>query len=262
MSSPGQQRNTRSNKATSNGPTALSLDGVRQLVQSAKQEIISSITIQIQRIDDNLLRLCGRVDSIEAQFHLLQGEQKWLSKELEKMKTTATACGTLERSSNDNTENIIHEMEMRHRKRKYLVISGLKECNDGDLSARNNHDIKSVKNVLNAIKIDPVNITEISRLGKITPSRPRLLRLKCPNMKIRSEILKQSKNLRSNTSYRNVFINQDLTYVQQKRNKANRDQLKALAENGKQATIRHGKVILLDEVNDQLNRNQNFHAGF
>ena len=55
--------------------------------------------------------------------------------------------------------------------------------------------------------------------------------------------MQKAKNLRNSTTFKNVYINPDLTIRQQKESKALRDELKKRRNNGESVVIRNGEVV-------------------
>ena len=105
--------------------------------------------------------------------------------------------------------------------------------------------------------MDDLYPEEVSRIGRISDTRPRLLRFKCSSTKEKAEVLRLSKKLRSTQDYYNkVFVNPDLTLLQRKRDKQLRDEVKRRREEGEEVYIRRGRIV------NKANAFENFQRGF
>ena len=102
---------------------------------------------------------------------------------------------------------------------------------------------------INNLGIDP---DEVSRVGRLCPNRPRLLRFKCDDADTRRLLLKSSKDLRKSSHYQNVYINPDLTHFQRTRNADLCKEVKQRRESGDSVGIRRGRIV-------DLSQSANFH---
>ena len=63
-------------------------------------------------------------------------------------------------------------MEERHRRRKYIVVSGVPEHESGSVEERRKMDSETVKDIIEELGIRNFELDEITRVGIIRSSRP------------------------------------------------------------------------------------------
>ena len=97
------------------------------------------------------------------------------------------------------------------------------------------------------IGVDDLEVEEISRIGRLDPTKPRLLRFKCGDADTRRQLLRNSKNLRQSQRFQRTFINPDLTRFQRARNAELRKELRQRREAGENIAIRRGQIVDLSE---------------
>lgn len=150
----------------------------------------------------------------------------------------------------ENTEiNVLNAISVEQgeikRKEKNIIIYGL---NTNDANSKSD-----VEKVFDEIKVDKALINKVvkfKRNNDTNKTAPILVEL--TNKDVRIEIVKAAKKLKESTSFRNVFINFDLTIAQQaltkqlinERNKLNRE-LKEQDINNYYYGIRNNKIIKL-----------------
>ena len=84
---------------------------------------------------------------------------------------------------------------------------------------------------------------EVTRIGRISDSRPRLVRFKCNDMKEKTNLLRLSKKLIGKSLYKNVFVNPDRTPKQRVKYNLLREELRSRRELGEDVMIHRGRVI-------------------
>lgn len=151
-------------------------------------------------------------------------------------------------NSETSTEDMYYEADLRHRKRKYLILSGVPEETSGNVAERRDADSLTVSKIASAIGIQNFEPKDTTRVGRIDKNRPRLLRFKCGTTTEKFNFLQKSKALSQITEFQKVFINQDLTPCQRKRQKQLRDELKERRRAGEKVTIHKGRVVLEHET--------------
>ena len=235
-------RTTRSNSATQN----ITLQDIKTLIETSKTEIVASISCEIVKLNETVSSLLKRIDSIERNQIELERRCKILEEKTTEAVTDITRM---------ETEEILNEVEDRHAKRKFLIISGLPECKTGSPSERRFQDAETISELIADIGIDQFVPEKVARIGPLNQGKPRLLRFKCSDTSEKFSILRHAKNLRNNVKFPNIYINPDLTYIQRQRNKALREELKRRREAGENVRIRRGVVVESDSI-------LNFHLGF
>ena len=162
------------------------------------------------------------------------------------VKRVQDKCTELEAERRNDEESIFREFEDRHRRRKYLIISGLPEGSSGSLEERRVSDRDAVKELAANIGVADLDIEshQVSRIGPLNSSRPRLLRVKCDTNEEKHSMLRSSKKLRDFEEYRGIYINPDLTLKQRELGKIQRQELKRRREAGEDVVIRRGQITV------------------
>lgn len=163
-------------------------------------------------------------------------------------------------SSEENfcPEEMMKEVHERHKRRKFVVISGLQEPSNGSLQERCLQDRNTVDLLARKIGVEELAVKQVSRIGSIQSSKPRLVRVKCSSMEMKNSLLRASKNLRRHEEYQQVFINPDLTKLQRERDKALRSELVTRRKAGARVMIRSGRIVELKGRYWNFDREQNF----
>lgn len=230
------QRTTRSNSNTTN----FTLQDIKTLIDNSKAEILKALTSEIDKLHALVGSLATRVEDLRRQNANIEAR-----------------CQALEDSKSENsvqqskqTELIIRESQERHRRRKYLIVTGLPDNSTGDVEERRIRDETAIRDLCNELGLDEIRLDEIRRIGRIDDTRPRLLRVKCKDFESKMTILKKSKSLRSIHKYQNVFINPDRTFLEREQLKQLRSELRSRREAGEEVMIRHGQVIDISKEKD------------
>ena len=150
-------------------------------------------------------------------------------------------------------EEVCREACERLYRRKYLVISGIPEQDSGTVSERKEADCEAITEVAAAVGVQHLKLTEVSRIGLLSLSKPRLLRFKCSDSDDRRTLLTKSRDLKSNSKYSRTYINPDQTKIQREHAKAMRAELKSRWEKGEEVIIKYDKIVSKSELR------QNFH---
>ena len=148
------QRTTRSNSNTQN----ITLHDIKTLIENSKTEIVTSISCEIVKLKDTIGSLVTRIESIEKHQHELEARCKLLEEKANK--------GRLER------EEMLNEVEDRHAKRKFLIISGIPEYQYGDLTEKKDWDTNAIKSMMSEIGIDHFVPKEVARIGRSSEEKP------------------------------------------------------------------------------------------
>jgi hypothetical protein len=169
----------------------------------------------------------------------MQGSQQ---SEIEALKKSLKEVST-------GKEEAIREMEARDQRRLNLIVSGVGEKSDGTVDERKAFDEECVTQLFREIGLSDVSLRDVRRIGNVQQSKSRLIRITCSNVDEKNSILRNARRLRSVSRYKNVFINTDLTPMQQKKHKALRDELKRRRNAGENVRIRSGEVVHADNQN-------------
>lgn len=222
-STPNTRRETRSGSQTS----AL-LTEIKALIESSKNEVITSLTDEIKTLKDTIQNLSKRVVDLEQKYSCLKGEQK----EME--------------------ERVVHECTQRRRREKNVVVFGLREAVTGSAIQRNEHDLVIADKLVNDLDLPDLEIKSARRLGKSSNNkRPLLLTLE--NLEQKLTLLRKSPLLKRMSAYNIVFVDHDLTPLQQKKKRALLEELQDRRKNGENVVIFRNRIIAKQSPNDIQN---------
>ena len=121
----------------------------------------------------------------------------------------------------------------------------LEESSAEDGPSRKQDDIKKCEQLFQNYLGIKVAITNAFRLGKKS-NRPRLLKVTLNNLEEKATILRNKSKLRSAShpeNVRNVFITPDFTPIEQKKNKALREQLFNMNKAENIYVIKNGRIV-------------------
>lgn len=177
----------------------------------------------------------SRIEAIESAVKNVHEEHDKLSSEVHELRTDMVA------SRNDVLDCCMDELQNRAMRANNLIFRGIPEKMDGNVQGRKDEDALRVKGILNEMKIEDTEVLECRRLGKITGNRPRVLQVSMKNMKKKYEILRKSRMLR-NSPFSKVFIHNDLTPTQQKKERMLRQELQDRRSAGEDVVIYRGNV--------------------
>lgn len=229
------QRITRSGSNSA----SITLNDIKTLLDSSRTEILKDVKTEIGKYCELLqLSLLKRLDEMMEKNEELNSRVKELEGRVEKLSKGCSNEG--ERSFG---EDVCRESEERHKRRKFVIISGLREPPSGSPEERLQEDRKSVRALALRIGVESLEVMECSRIGPLTSQRPRLLRAKLSSFKMKSDLLRAAKNLRRHKDYQKVFINPDLTRIQRETDKALRMELKTRRGAGESVVIRGGRIV-------------------
>jgi len=154
-----------------------------------------------------------------------------------------------ERSANNNK---IMQMEvseaMEREKRRYnLVIFGLEETGD-ELATK-----RKVKEIENIVGIEEGKVKYFGRVGRLVSSgKARAVRIVCEDAEAKRSFLKGANKLKESEGYQRVYINQDLTKVQQGNDKKLRDKLKEIRQTHREAKISNTEIVIFENGNRKV----------
>ena len=196
---------------------------------------------ELKNISATLNTLQSKLFQVESTLQRVLETQSTQDKEIKNLKQDISRI-------KDNYEDILDEFENRDRRKTNLIISGLPEREDMNADERKQLDLSTVNSLFSALD----GFTNDVVSGMINPSRPRLLKVICVDTESKRRILSKSKDLRNMQQYKNIYVNPDLTPLQQAQNKQLREELHRRRSQGENVMIRRGKVV-------QKTSDQNFH---
>ena len=144
------------------------------------------------------------------------------------------------------TTSLFNEQKEREKRRMNLVLHNMPESTASEGAARKKDDILKVTSVLkDSLKIKPT-INNAVRIGKKGSDKPRLLKITIGSTEEKATILRNKFKMRdeSNPDYiRKIFITPDYTPLEQRKNKALRQQLAEMNKEGNTYRIKNGEIV-------------------
>ena len=147
------------------------------------------------------------------------------------------------------------ELSERSRREKNIILSGIGEPITGTVEERKKYDVERTAAVLRCMGSSMDSVVDFRRLGKPGIRGGRLLRVTFKSVDTKFAVLKNTKLLRDNSAFKNVYINNDRTRMQQAQDKALRDEVKRRKNLGEDPVIHKGTIM------DRSDR-QNFQGRF
>ena len=229
--------NTPSQRSTRSGSNAsqVSLNDIKILIETSKTEVVNLVKKENAKLENLIITLSKRLDDLETKNSFLESRCKILEEKCDSFPIDGPHMEEM-------FEEVVTEAMERQRRRKCLIVSGLPEHTQGSAVERRAHDIESLKSLAAEAGVDNLEPEEVVRIGRITSSRPRLLRFKCKTVNEKFTLLKKSMNLRHNSTFSRVFINPDMTRFQRETNKKLRKELRSRREAGEKVLIHRGRI--------------------
>lgn len=237
----------KSQASSSSNSQKLSLFDIKTLIESSKHEILNTVRQEHTRLNDVIASLLTKVENLENKNAELEIRCKHLEQANSQLMLNNTSD---DMNIEEKLTSVYNECEDRKLRENNLIITGIEEEMEGTVEERRTKDEEKVRRVLSFLSIDENGFTEVSRIGKPTNGKPRLVRAKMKNVELKKRLLVSSKKLRSSEFYRNVYINPDYTKNEQSIQKKLRDNLKKLRADGKDVMIFRGKIIRRAEKED------------
>ena len=228
------QRTTRSNSS----PQALTINEVKALIEGCRTEIQTTINEKFDNLVNIIESLVVRVEALEKHHEELLNKVHRLEREQQCMQSSGNnAINVVKR------DELLMEVEERQRRRDYLIVFGLLEKGTGSVEERKRRDADSFKSLLQEIGIPDLVPKEVVRIGKVSDTRPRLLRVRCSDFEAKMAILRAARNLRSSKNFKNVYINPDRTRMQREKNGELRRELRERRNAGEKVVIRGDQIV-------------------
>jgi cell division septum initiation protein DivIVA len=154
----------------------------------------------------------------------------------------------LKAKEHESLDNVYDELEQRIRRKGNIIISGVSERPNGTLEEKREHDKEAVDSILKEMEADDCTFEKCYRIGQPKSNGVRLLRVIGFDEDERNKILRKAKSLRNKESFRGIYVNPDLTPIQQREAKKMRDELKERRKNGEEVVIYRGKITEKSEI--------------
>ena len=237
-------RSTRSSHP--NSPTnAANLDP-QQLFEKLKKEITIVIQNEFRSVSEKLSSLEKKMDNIEHTVILLRNKQEVQEKEVVRL---SQELHCLQR---DLPDELMHEIELRMKKRKNVIVSGIPESRAGNVDERKNCDEREMMKLFDTIDLTP-NISDVIRLGKISERGHRILRVTFAKEEERNHVLRRARLLSKYNDYKNVYLQPDRTPYELQQHSKLRQELKERRDSGEDVIIYKNQIINRNDVNNKQN---------
>ena len=119
----------------------------------------------------------------------------------------ASSSNSIVQSSQVRTIQVeVGEALEREKRRNNLVIFGIEETNDQQLTK------DKVNEIITVVGVDLNKVKYFGRIGRVgTEARTRAVRLVCDDVETRRNVLKGAAKLKLETGYERIYISPDLT---------------------------------------------------
>ena len=225
-----------------------SLSDIEEIINKAKEDILAQFRDEISKISSSLNSLSKKVEKIDDRMTGLEDRNREHHNQIESIQTTL-------KEVQKRDEFNLQEMESRLNRMTNVIISGIPELSSGSVDERSSHDEEKLKKILQEVGNKSTQNFKITRIGRPRTDRPRLLKVICPDINTKRQILRDCKTLRKSTDSKNIFINEDLTQMQQKQSNALRVELRQRRERGEDVVIYRNQIVKRSEI-------KNFHKRF
>lgn len=215
---------------------------LKQLINNNKNEVINTVRADLHNLEAKVESLSARFTNLESAVTKVQLDHTSLKSEVASVKTQM--CSLV----NDFSKVSMTEMENRMTRLNNIIVRGLPELS-GTVEERLSGDTTAVKEMLSALNFEAVDVRNVKRLGNPAASntRPRLLCVTLPDINIKQQALRKSKLL-TQTSFKDVFIQGDLTPMQQVHERELRRELMERRQKGEDVVISRGAVRLRSDL--------------
>jgi len=135
----------------------------------------------------------------------------------------------------------VSEVMEREKRKNNLVIFGIDETNDEAMTR------EKVNVIIKAVGLDESKYKYFGRVGRLVAgARPRIVRILCDDSEGKRNLLKATNRLKTMEGYSNIYIDLDLTKVQQNEDKKLREKLKEIRVTVKDAKINNGEIVVFE----------------
>ena len=225
-----------------------------QLTYALKNAISSSGSVndQPQITTESLKNMISDAVSRVREDLLKEQQRLFASLEQKMEKRISEICTKVDTLTNDFEKKcdlfmnaMDAEFEDRMSRRSNVILYGVEEAEaSADADSRKAHDMSAFNRLLKTMDIseDPTSF-KLRRFGVPTANKCRLLHVRCPDNATRDNLLRSRTKLRFLD--RKVFVQPDLTRVQQERARDLRLELKNRRERGEDVIIRNNMIVPL-----------------
>lgn len=193
----------------------------------------------------NAITTIRLIQEVKADVESTRKTVESLSSELTALKLSyADIVARLSQLEKQKSNGCNEEMERKfesfdiYKRKKNLILFNIPEIDEVD-------DKSAVIDVLRELSLESTKFDVIGRIGQKS-NRTRPLRITTDSYTNRSEVLSKAKELKTSADLKHVYINSDLTKLQQLSARKLRDELRKKREEGlTNLGIRRGKIVSL-----------------
>ena len=214
------------------GASSITLSDIKTLIEDVRTDIVKTFTNQFDDLKSAISSLQLTIKDLENNYSEL----------ITKYINLETELNILKDKKPDELSSISSEVEDRMSRSCNFIVSGVAESS----SVFHNQDDKSAcTKILDTIGLNADDIDEVFRLGKIKDdsNAPRLLKVKCKSAKFRNSVLRKAKDLRRSSDFKRVYINPDLTPLQQTIRKRLLEEYRQRTMNGENVVIFRDRIV-------------------
>ena len=195
-------------------------------------------------------KLSSIVDDINVKLdnHCKKLEEKFTSKTDDNMDSNPPLnTNTISSESVASlTASLVAEQKEREKRELNLVLHNIPEPNTVDSSTRKQEDISQVNSILDKYVDVKLTINNPIRLGKKEANKARLLKITLASTQEKVLVLRNKLKLRKESNpehIKKIFITPDYTPLEQKKNKALREQLSEMNKVQNIYRIKNGEIV-------------------
>ena len=205
------------------------IKGLKITIETSKKEVIETLRMDIENLRQTVNSLTNRVADLEQENNNLNNKLQELSKVPEML-----------------TECIIDECNQRRRRECNLFVFGLPEARCESSKEAETADREMFGEILTTIDAPDVNVKELQRMGRSSGKRP--LKVTVESGEQKWKVLRSAAKLRRKSTFSTVYINEDLTPLQQVQRKERLKELKERRNAGEDVVIYRQMVIRRDSI--------------
>ena len=229
-----------------------SLDEIIKVIWEENVEFTRLLRKEIEDIHTEIRSVVDRLKNFETCLSEVSDTQRRHECEIGRLSEAVR-----EKTTNTDLSQAVAEIEDRIARQTSAIIRGLPESPTGTVTEHGENDKSVFRDICGILNIKEMPEVELKRIGTIKADRHRLLKVTFRTKYIRDTVLERSKILR-NSKYKEVFINKDLTVIEQRERQVLLNELRRRRENNEDVIIKRGKVVLRNESHLP----QNFLRGF
>jgi len=209
---------------------------------TAIEQSVTEIQCSERKLHESVEKVETKIESFQKSIESLLNEH---TSSQPKTPASVNVAPVVPDSVEETVVSLLSEQKEKEKRQLNIIVHKLEESTASDGPSKKQEDIKKCESLFQSHLGTKVTIKNAIRLGKKT-DRPRLLKLTLNSIEEKVTILRNKSKLRSSSNpedVRNVFITPDFTPLEQKRNKALRQQLFDMNKAENVYVIKNGKIV-------------------